>query len=71
VSLGAWADAVETLTPMMDAHERIGGSRAQRDLIEYALTVCLLRLGRGAEAQRLLQARRPRTTGREVPVQGM
>jgi hypothetical protein len=71
LSRGAWADAVETLTPMMDAHERIGGSRAQRDLIEYALVVCLLRLGRNEEARALLQTRRPRTTGRDVPVQGM
>ena len=42
----------------MAAHERIGGSRAQRDLIEYALVVSQLRAGRMAEARQLLQTRR-------------
>ena len=55
----------------MAAHERVGGSRAQRDLIEYALVVSLLRAGRIEEARRLLQTRRlaGRTSG--WPIQGI
>jgi len=70
ISRGAWADAVATLTPLMASHERIGGSRAQRDLIEYALTVSLLRLGRNEEAHRLLRTRRPRIEAHDIPVRG-
>lgn len=56
-----WAEAVRHLTPVMADHARIGGSRAQRDLIEFAMASALLRLGRGDEAQRLLATRRPIT----------
>jgi thioredoxin-like negative regulator of GroEL len=71
LSRESWAEAVEILMPIMAAHERIGGSRAQRDLIEYALVVCLLRLGRTEEARRLLRTRRPRSGARDVPIRGM
>jgi hypothetical protein len=57
--------------PLMATHQRIGGSRAQRDLIEYALVLCLLRLGRNEQARRLLQTRRPITGARDVPVRGV
>jgi hypothetical protein len=55
---GAWADAAGSIWPITAVHERIGGSRAQRDLIEYALALCLLRAGRGAEARAYLEQRR-------------
>lgn len=55
---GAWADAAAGILPIIAMHERIGGSRAQRDLIEYALAVCLLRAGRGGEARAYLEQRR-------------
>jgi hypothetical protein len=71
LSRGAWAEAHASLMPLMATHERIGGSRAQRDLIEYALVLCLLRLGRSDEARRLLQTRRPRTGVRDVPIHGV
>jgi hypothetical protein len=70
ISSGAWADAVASLTPLMASHERIGGSRAQRDLIEYALVVSLLRLGRNEEARHLLKTRRPRSGAHDVPLRG-
>ena len=54
-----WAGTVEHLTPVMASHERIGGSRAQRDLLEYTLVAALLKLGRTEEARRLLVMRRP------------
>jgi hypothetical protein len=52
----AWNEAIAELSPLMAEHERVGGSRAQRDLIEYTLVVSLLRSGRSAEARRLLHA---------------
>jgi tetratricopeptide (TPR) repeat protein len=54
----AWEEAAASLQPISATHERIGGSRAQRDLIEYALAICLLRAGRSAEARAYLQQRR-------------
>ena len=56
---GDWEGAIQLLAPWMAAHERIGGSRAQRDLLEFALLGALLRSGRAAEARRLLILRRP------------
>ncbi|HRD76899.1 MAG TPA: tetratricopeptide repeat protein [Hyphomicrobiaceae bacterium] len=43
----------------LDRHEQIGGSRAQRDLIEHGLYVALARSGRSEEAHKLLAFRRP------------
>jgi tetratricopeptide (TPR) repeat protein len=54
-----WADATARLTPIMASHERIGGSRAQRDLIEYAMLGTLLKQGAAAGAKTLLGMRRP------------
>lgn len=54
-----WAQAEHHLTRCMTDHARIGGSRAQRDLLEHALLTCLLKLDRTAEARRLLALRRP------------
>ena len=56
---GDWQIAVDRLRPLLATHERFGGSRAQRDLVEYTLAGALVRSGRGAEAARLLAARRP------------
>lgn len=54
-----WARATEGLTRGMAEHVRLGGSRAQRDLLEFALVACLLRQGKAEEARRLLALRRP------------
>ena len=54
-----WAGTVAALEPVMAEHERLGGSRAQRDLVEYTLAMALLRAGRGAEAARTIAAHRP------------
>ena len=56
---GEWDGAVALLAPWMAGHERIGGSRAQRDLLEFALIGALLHSGRTEEARRLLTLRRP------------
>ena len=55
---GAWAEASACLQPVIASHERIGGSRAQRDLIEYTLALCLVRAGRSGEAHAYLLRRR-------------
>ncbi len=43
---GNWSEAVGALQAASISHERIGGSRAQRDLIEQALRVAALHAGR-------------------------
>jgi len=48
-----WSSAVKSIEPLLGEHERIGGSRAQRDLIECTLMAALARAGRGADAGRL------------------
>ena len=55
----SWAEALTLLAPSMSSHERIGGSRAQRDLLEFMYLGALLRLDRTDEASRLLVMRRP------------
>ena len=54
-----WEEAIALLAPWMATHERVGGSRAQRDLLEFALLGALLRSGRTEDARRLLILRRP------------
>ena len=67
----AWNEAIAELSPLMAEHERVGGSRAQRDLIECTLVVSLLRSGRSAEARRLLHARRLHSETGSWPIAGM
>jgi len=59
MAAGDWAAAQTEMTGVMAEHERIGGSRAQRDLLEYIYLTCLLRQGAAAEARLLLALRRP------------
>jgi len=66
-----WAAAGGELEAIMSSHERIGGSRAQRDLIEFALVVCWLRSGRGEEALGRLATRRRRSGAGGWPIQGL
>ena len=54
-----WAEATIHLTKAMSDHARIGGSRAQRDLLELTLLEVLLKQGQDEEAKRLLALRRP------------
>ena len=54
-----WAEAAVHLATAMSDHARIGGSKAQRDLIEFAMASTLLKQGRAEEARRLLAIRRP------------
>ncbi|WPZ32272.1 tetratricopeptide repeat protein [Thalassobaculum sp. OXR-137] len=59
MTAGNWAEAEAHLARTMSSHERIGGSRAQRDLLEYALLNVLLKQGKAEEARLLLSTRRP------------
>ncbi|HTR85638.1 MAG TPA: tetratricopeptide repeat protein [Reyranella sp.] len=65
---GDFSGAIEMLAPLAGQNERIGGSRAQHDLIEFTLLKAYLDAGRPEEAQQLLRARRPGAKG--VPVNG-
>lgn len=65
-----WNKATTILTSALSDHARIGGSRAQRDLLEYTLLQTLLKQDRKGEAQRLLALRRPAQAGTQ-PVLGM
>jgi len=54
-----WAEALQDMTPVMATHERFGGSRAQRDLLELTYVNILMRLDHTDEARRMLATRRP------------
>lgn len=62
IAAQSWPEAETYLSVALQDHARIGGSRAQRDMIEFAMASTLMRQGRGAEANRLLSIRRPMAT---------
>jgi hypothetical protein len=66
---GDFVAAITALAPLAGENERIGGSRAQHDLIEFTLLKAYLNADRLEEARRLLSARRPGASG--VPVAGV
>ena len=61
--------AVDTLEPIADELERIGGSRAQLDLVEFTLLKACLNTGRLDDARRLTRVRRKGASS--VPIQGL
>ncbi len=54
-----WDGTITALEPVMTEHERLGGSRAQRDLVEYTFAGAMLRAGRVDEAGQMIRAHRP------------
>ena len=68
-SAGISPRAIEALAPLAGQNERIGGSRAQHDLIEFTLLRAYIEANRLDEAKRLLGVRRPAASG--VPVMGI
>ena len=56
---GDWKTAADEIEPLLATHERLGGSRAQRDLLEYVVTAAKLRAGQRDEARRMIETRRP------------
>ena len=66
---GDFVTAIESLAPLAGENERIGGSRAQHDLIEFTLLKACLNAGRLEDARTLLGMRRPGATS--IPVAGV
>lgn len=66
-----WEGALAELRPQIESHERLGGSRAQRDLLEYTVTCAMLRCGRGDEARRFIARRRPQNGAGGYPLAGL
>jgi len=66
---GNFSAAIEALAPLAGENERIGGSRAQHDLIEFTLLKAYINANRLENARRLLSLRRPGASG--VPVIGV
>jgi tetratricopeptide (TPR) repeat protein len=64
-----YSAAIDALAPLAGESERIGGSRAQHDLIEFTLLKAYLEAGRLEEARSLVKTRRPGASG--VPVKGV
>ena len=55
-----WDGTIAAIEPHLGSHERLGGSRAQRDLVEYALIGAMLRAGRPVDdVARRIAIRRP------------
>ncbi len=66
---GDWARAITSLEQALAGTVRIGGSRAQRDLIENTLLAAYIKDGRAAEARKLVAAHADRRPS--VPVAGL
>ncbi len=62
----AWGEAIDLLEPMMGEVVRIGGSRAQRDLVTNTLLAAYVNDGRGDEAAAFLAAVHDRQPSRPV-----
>ena len=56
---GDYPAVIDALAPLAKQSERIGGSRAQHDVIEFTLLKAYLNADRLEEARQLLRARRP------------
>jgi tetratricopeptide (TPR) repeat protein len=65
---GDYPAAIAVLAPLARQSERIGGSRAQHDVIEFTLLKAYLGADRLEEARQLLKTRRPGASG--IPVAG-
>ena len=54
-----WNAVIAAIEPVFAEHERIGGSRAQRDLVEFTLLKAYINAGRHEDVRRYLATRRP------------
>ena len=66
---GDYDATIDLIVPMLPDRERMGGSRAQIDLVEATLMRAYLNAGREAEARHLLSERRPGPAA--LPVAGL
>jgi tetratricopeptide (TPR) repeat protein len=60
IARGEWMTAAKELARKVEEFERFGGSRAQRDLLEYTYVNALLRAGDKKKAKHILSTRRPK-----------
>jgi hypothetical protein len=70
IACANWPAALDHLSEVMATTERLGGSRAQRDLVELAYVNVLMKLGLADEARRTLLSRRP-ILSKAPPVSGL
>ena len=69
---GDWSCAIAEIEPLLATHERLGGSRAQRDLLEYLVTSAMVKAGRASEARAMIEKRRPQNgKGKGFPLAGL
>ncbi len=61
-----WKQAISHFSVAMIDHARIGGSNAQRDLLEFAMAAAFLRQGLSDQAHFMLSMRRPKITPSKV-----
>lgn len=66
-----WPMTVAEIRPVLGTHERVGGSRAQRDLLEYLVTCALLRNRQREEALQQISSRRPANGKGGYPLVGL
>jgi hypothetical protein len=59
---GAWGEAADTLGEVIPTLAQVGGSQAQREIVEETLLLCLVRAGRADEASARLHERLDRRT---------
>ncbi|MDA7592264.1 tetratricopeptide repeat protein [Rhodobacteraceae bacterium] len=59
ITQGKWLIAAQEFASTIDGFERFGGSRAQRDLLEFTYVNVLLRAGDTKKAKNVLLKRRP------------
>ncbi len=64
-----YGNVIAAIEPVLDQHERIGGSRAQRDLVEFTLLKAYANAGRVDDVRRMVEQRRPGPRG--IPVAGL
>jgi hypothetical protein len=57
---GDWSTAIRRLEQALPETVRIGGSRAQRDLVEFTLIAAYLKAGRPGNARALIERRADR-----------
>ena len=69
LSVDAFQAAIAAIAPVCAEHERIGGSRAQRDLVEFTLLKAYVMAGRNDDVSAMLRARRAGPRG--IPVAGV
>lgn len=64
-----WQGTIDAIEPVLTQHERIGGSRAQRDLVEFTLLKAYANAGRTRDVRDYLNRRREGPRG--IPVAGI